>query len=312
MGAWATIRGRPAPWRRPVVEDLIREKAHDHGGYVTHEQLREIGLTQSAIKHRIARGFLIVEYFGVYAVGHRPTTTVNRAHGALAACGPRSGLSHHSAGSVWRVSRYWSLPFHVSAPVRCRTKGIRTHHRPALTDRDFVVEQGLRVTTPALTAYDLAPRLTPKRLIRVVNTFRLANGLDLQELEDLLRRFPHHPGARRVRAMLGIAQKEPTRSGPEDDWPIFAAAHGITGWDTNVHVGPYRVDVLFLPDLLIVEIDGPTHDLTADSDKDQDADILTRFGIPTLRIPVGDFETMPAKQAARIKRILAARLATAA
>ena len=120
-----------------MVEDLIREAAHDHGGYVTHAQLREIGLTQSAIKHRIARGFLIVEYFGVYAVGHRPTTTVNRAHGALAACGPRSGLSHNSAGSVWRVSRYWSLPFHVSAPVRCRTKGIRTHHRPALTPSRF-------------------------------------------------------------------------------------------------------------------------------------------------------------------------------
>jgi len=290
-----------------VVEDLIREAADEHGGYVTHAQLREIGLTQSGIKHRIARGFLIVEYFGVYAVGHRPATTLNRARGALAACGPHSGLSHHSAGSVWRVSRHWSLPFHVSAPVRCRTKGIRTHHRPALTDRDFVVGQGLRVTTPALTAYDLAPSLTPKQLIRVVNTFRLANGLELRELDDLLRRFPRHPGARHVRAMLGIAQKEPGRSGAEDDWPIFAAAQGFTGWDTNVHVGPYRVDVLFLPDVLVVEIDGPTHELTADSDKEQDADILTRFGIPTLRIPVGDFETMPAKHAARIHKILASR-----
>jgi very-short-patch-repair endonuclease len=112
--------------------------------------------------------------------------------------------------------------------------------------------------------------------------------------------------------MLRIAQKEPGRSGAEDDWPIFASAHGITGWDTNVHVDHYRVDVLFLPDLLIVEIDGPTHELTVDSDKEQDADILTRFGIPTLRIPVEDFESMPAKQAARIQRILAARRAAAA
>lgn len=295
-----------------MVEDLIRETAHHHGGYVSHAQLREIGLTQSAIKHRIARGFLIVEYFGVYAVGHRPTTTVNRAHGALAACGPRSGLSHHSAGSVWRVSRYWSLPFHVSAPVRCRTKGIRTHHRPALTPRDFVIQQGLRVTTPALTTLDLAPTLTRKRLLRVVNEFRLAKRLELVELEDLLRRFPRHPGARHIRHLLRASQKEPTRSGIEDDWPEFAASYGLTGWETNVFVGTYRVDVLFVPDLLVVELDGPTHDLTTHSDKDQDADILTRFQIPTLRIPVEEFTATPAEHAARIHKILAARRARAA
>ena len=293
-----------------MIEDSIRQVAHDQGGYVTHWQLREqLGLTDDAIKHRIARHFLIIEYRGVYAVGRRPTNPIDRAHGALLACGPGAGLSHHSGGSLWGAFRSWRQPLHVSTRLDRRPKGIKTHHRPALTDRDFVVEQGLRVTTPALTAYDLAPSLTPKRLIRVVNTLRLANGLELRELEDLLRRFPRHPGARHVRAMLGTAQKEPGRSGAEDDWPIFAAAHGFTEWDTNVHVGPYRVDVLFLPDVLVVEIDGPTHELTADSDKEQDADILTRFGIPTLRIPVGDFETMPAKQAARIHKILASRRA---
>jgi hypothetical protein len=279
---------------------------------VTNPQLREAGLTRSAIRNLITRRYLIVEYFEVYAVGRSPTNPIDRAHGPLLACGPDAGLSHHSAGSLWGVFPSWSPPFHVSTRLDRRPKGVRTHHRPALRDGDFVIREGLRVTTPALTAYDLAPRLTPKRLIRVVNTLRLANGLDLKELEDLLRRFPRHPGARPIRAMLGIAQKEPTRSGPEDDWPIFAAAHGFTGWDTNVHVGPYRVDVLFLPDLLVVEIDGPTHELTADSDKEQDADILTRFRIPTLRIPVSEFETMPAKQAARIHKILAARRARAA
>ncbi len=295
-----------------MIDDCIRKLAHNQGGHVTNQQLREAGLTRSAIRNLVARRLLIVEYFGVYAVGHRPTNPIDRARGALLACGPDPGLSHHSAGSFWRVFPSWSQPFHVSTQLDRRPKGIATHYRPALTDRDFVVEQGLRVTTPALTAYDLAPSLTPKRLIRVVNTLRLANGLELQALEDLLRRFPRHPGARHVRAMLGIAQKEPGRSGPEDHWPTFAATYGFTNWETNVHVGPYRVDVLFLPDLLVVEIDGPTHELTADSDKEQDADILTRFGIPTLRIPVEDYETKPAKQAARIKRILAARCGQAA
>jgi hypothetical protein len=295
-----------------MIDDCIRKLAHNQGGHVTSPQLREAGLTRSAIRNLVARRFLIVEYFGVYAVGRRPTNPIDRAHGALLACGPGAGLSHHSGGSLWGVFPSWSQGFHVSTRLDRRAKGVKTHHRPALSDADFVIRAGLRVTTPALTAYDLAPRLTPKRLIRVVNQLRLANGLELQALEDLLRRFPRHPGARPVRAMLGIAQKEPSRSGPEDHWPIFAAAYGFTNWATNVHVGPYRVDVLFLPDVLVVEIDGPTHDLTADSDKEQDAEILTRFGIPTLRIPVEDYERMPAKQAARIKRILAVRRGQAA
>lgn len=312
MGATAPTRGLPQEPSRVTLDDLIRDQAHDQGGYVAHKQLREIGLTQNAIKHRIARGFLIVEYFGVYAVGRRPTSPLGWAHGARVACGEESGLSHHSAGSVFRVFRHWSLPFHVSTPVRHRVKGINIHHRPALTAQDFVMEQGIQVTTPALTVYDLSPTLTRKRLIRVVNTLRLSHGLELQQLHELLERFPRHPGARNVRAMLGVAQRQPSRSGPEDAWPDFAAAHGFTNWDTNVHVGPHRVDVLFLPDLLIVEIDGPTHELTQAEDKEQDADILTTYGIPTLRIPVDDFEKLPAKQAARIQRILAARRTRAA
>jgi hypothetical protein len=295
-----------------MLNDLIRESADRQGGYVSHKQLRAIGLTPSAIKHRIARGLLIVEYFEVYAVGHRPTSTLGWAHGARVACGEESGLSHHSAGSVFRVLDYWSLPFHVSTPVRHRVKGINIHYRPALSDRDFVIEQGIRVTTPALTAYDLAPTLTRRRLVRVVNMLRLSNGLELEQLRDLLSRFPRHPGARAVREMLAVAPKRPSRSAVEDDWPAFAATYGLTGWDTNVTVGPYEVDVLFLPDLLIVEIDGPSHELTAAEDKDRDADILTRFHIPTVRIPVDEFVSKPDKHAARIHQVLAMRRGRAA
>ena len=121
------------------------------------------------------------------------------------------------------------------------------------------------MTTPALTALDLAPgphAQTPDegRQRRSASLKRL----DLSRLENLLRRFPRHPGARpRTTPCYGLAQKEPTRSGPEDDWPDFAAALRPHRLGHQPFVGPYRVDVLFVPDLLVVELDGPTHDLTA-------------------------------------------------
>jgi hypothetical protein len=211
---------------------------------------------------------------------------------------------------LWEVVRSWPKRFHVSTALDRRPAGITTHHRPALLRTDITVHRRLRVTTPALTVLDLAPRLTRKRLLRVVNELRLRNLLDIQDLELLLERFPRHCGARRVREGLGLAQREPTRSGTEDDWPPFASAHGLTDWEMNVHVGPYRVDVLFLPDLLIVELDGwPTHSLESaiEEDKDRDADILERFGIPTIRITRHQFRTNPPRQAARIHRILEGR-----
>jgi hypothetical protein len=292
------------------IDDRIAEIAEPQGWHIHYRQLRAIGLSRRAIEHRVSRGSLVRVFSQVFAVGHRPTEPVELAHGALLACGPRAALSHGSGGALWQIVKSWPQRFHVSTSLDRRPAGITTHHRPALLRTDITIEQGLRVTTPALTILDLAPTLSRRRLIRAVNELRLRDLLEIHELELLLERFPRHRGARRIRDTVGLAQREPSRSGIEDDWPPFAAAHGLTGWEMNVHVGPHRVDVLFLPDLLIVELDGwITHSLepAIEEDKDRDADILERFGIPTIRIPRQQFRAAPGRQAARIHRILEGR-----
>jgi very-short-patch-repair endonuclease len=295
-----------------VIEEAIAALAEQHGGYVRHEALLALGLTRDGIKHRLARGLLIPEFNRVYAVGHRPTNPIDRAHGVLLACGERSALSHGSGGALLEVVEEWPSPYHVSTSLDRRPRGIVTHHRPALLRADVVVVQGLRVTAPALIALDLAPTLSRKRLVRLVNELRLGHGLEPDELEDLLERFPRHPGARTLRDALGLQQAEPTRSGFEDDWIPFAVRHHLSGWTMNVHVGRHRVDVLFAPDLLVVQLDGyPTHSLpvAVEDDKEQDAEILEEFGIPTIRITRRQFRADPDRQAERIRRVLATRRA---
>lgn len=297
------------------VDQRIGQMAVQHGGHVHHDELLELGLTRSAIRHRIARGFLIPVHHHVYAVAHLPTNPLDRAAGALLACGPHAGLSHSAAASVWSVLDQWFLPFEVSSRIDRRPTGIRVHHRPALLDLDFTIHRNLCVTTPALTMLDVAPRLSPKRRIRVFNELRLHHRLEPEELLRLMQRFPRHPGTRLMHPIVLAAPDEPTRSYFEDDWPPFAITYRLPAYGMNQLVGGYRVDVVFLPDLLIVELDGwRTHGMppSFESDREQDAAILAQTGIPTMRITYRQFHDSPSEQADRILTVLAARSTRAA
>lgn len=148
-----------------AIDKAISELARRQRGYVTRRQLLALGLRSDAISYRVEIGRLIRAYGGIYAVGHLPELPQDRACGALLACGPAAALSHGSAATVWGVFRWWDLPFEVTAPSARRRRGIRTH-RAVLTRADVTTHLGLRVTSPARTLLDIAPRVTESTLTR--------------------------------------------------------------------------------------------------------------------------------------------------
>jgi very-short-patch-repair endonuclease len=293
-----------------VLDQLIASIAANQCGYVLREQLIKLGLTQDAIDHRVKRGLLIPVHRGVYAVGHVPTSPQLRAYGALLATGSRSALAYDSALSAWGRNKRWHEPFEIIVVNRRRPQGIVIHQCNRLLRRDIRHHRGLRVTSPALTVLHNAPRLTEPRLIRVVNELRMEHGLKHEQLVDVATRFPRHPGARLVKPLFGLTQEKPSRSTFEDDWIPFARKYNLTGWKTNQIVCGSEVDVQFLPDHLIVELDGyATHGTKAKfrADREQDAAILDQTDIPTIRIPREDFLAAPKYHADRIHRLLARR-----
>lgn len=285
------------------------------GWHVTRDQLRELGLTREAIRHRNRRGLLVEIYHGVYAVGHPATSPLDRAHGALLAIGPRSVLSHSSAGTLLGIHSRWRFPLEVTTSSEHRPGGLIVHHSRLLTPADVITVNGLRATSPARTLLDNAPRLAPRRRVRALNELRLNHHLELADVATLLERFPRHPGAKLVRPLIDQAPAAATRSAYEDEWPPFAVRHHLPRYEMNQVVAGHRVDVLFPPNLLIVELDGWLTHATApsfESDRAQDAEILARTGIPTIRITYRQFHHSPVGQARRIQAIIAARRASAA
>ena len=292
---------------RLEVRRRVATLAERQGGHVTRAQLIDLGLRKRAIEAWLDRGGLIRVHRGVYVVGHLATNPLDRAHGALLAAGLRSALMGRSAAACWRLYERWVYPLQLISPLRRRIPGLQIHTCATLLGRDIRVRDGLRITSPARTLLDLAPQLHAHALHRFHNELRMRRLIGNAQLLDVAGRNPRHPGASRLQELAGASNGEAKRSGWEGDWAHFAKRYKLPSYEMNVHVAGERVDVLFTPDRLVVELDGwDTHGtrLAYENDRSRDAKILAETGIPTMRITHRGFHKQAAVQVARITAIL--------
>jgi Transcriptional regulator, AbiEi antitoxin/Protein of unknown function (DUF559) len=294
-----------------VIEVAIAAVASKQGGHVTRMQLLELGLGTKAIDYRIRTGRLITIYRGVYAVGHLPTLPLDRASGALLACGPEAALCHSSGATLWGFEKLWRFPFDVAVALNGRRpKGIRIHRITTLTDVDIAIHLGVRATSAARTILDIAPTTPTSRLTRIVNDARLARHLTIERLNDVVQRNPRHPGAGKLKPLAHEAGN-PTRSTLEDEFKAFCKRFSLPTPLTNVEVAGYEVDALFPDHKLIVELDGyETHvdRRSFERDRQKDADTL-QAGFNTIRLTKLRLSHTPETEAHRIHALLAKRAA---
>ena len=214
-------------------------------------------------------------------------------------------LSHSSAASLWGFDKHWDEPFEVTAPsIRIR-EGIKVHRCRTLARRDITRQLGIRVTSPARTVLDNAPRLTGKRLSRFVNDALRTPYLHVPDLADVLNRNPNHPGTKRVLPFV----RQPTNSPLEDDFLEFARRYGLPTPTTNTHLLGYEIDVWYPRERVIVEVDSAEFHMDRDSfegDRKRDV-IMLEAGIVTVRITDERMKQEPEPEARRLLGILAAR-----
>jgi very-short-patch-repair endonuclease len=290
------------------VDQRIAALARRQHGNVTREQLLSLGLRPSAIAYRVRTGRLHRVHLGVYSVGRAPSTPLERASAAVLACGHEAVLSHQSALTLWGFATRWESPMHVTLCARRHRPGIATHEARSLTRADLRTELGIRVTSPARTVLDCAPSLTDKRLTRIVNDGRRSGKLKLSELQDVTQRFRNHPGSAALKAFL-YDPGAPTRSEFEDAFLTFCKRFALPRPQINTTVGGYEVDALFAAERVIVELDGWDYhqgQAAFEVDRLRDADAL-EFELVTLRLTWQRMNGAPAREAERLRRILAQR-----
>lgn len=290
------------------LEDKIAQIAVRQHGNVKRSQLLSLGVASTSINRRLRLGRLYRVYPGVYAVGRPPATALEKVAAAVLACGDRAALSHSSAMTLWGFWKRWDEPFEVSIAGDRRPKGIKAHRPVGLLRRDIRIQQGIPVTSPARTLLDNAPKMRPRSLRRTINDGRRSGLITVEDLADVVRRFPRHPGAPLLKPHANTTQN-PTRSDFEDDFLPFCEHYGLPTPRLNTIIHGYEVDAYFEAERVIVELDGWGFHQDRDSfegDRERDATML-EHDLPTVRITRRRLRREPEREAARLHAILAAR-----
>ena len=250
-------------------------------GIVTTAQLAAAGVGRRALARRVARGWLVQRYRGVYQVG---PVAAPRAEdmAAVLAIGDGAALSHQSAAAIWGFGRP-DREVHVTIARRGRRSrpGVRVHQTSSLT---ATVHDGLPLTTPARTLLDLRAVLPRPELERAAEQAQILGLVIPDGAPD--PGFTRSEAERRLKALCKAA-----------DLPLPR---------TNARVAGYEVDAFWPAQRLVVEVDGwGFHSSRQAFERDRRKDAaLTAAGYRVVRITWTRLTTEPYSLAAQLGALL--------
>lgn len=283
-------------------------------GVLTRRQLIELGLSDDAIRHRLARGRLYPVFRGVYSVGRPEVSRRGRWMAAVLACGSDALLSHRSAASLLKIRRARAAePLEVTVPanVRRRPRGIRVYRRviPGRGPVAPAVSRGevdrIPVAGPAVTLVDLASCLPTGQLEAAVNEADHLDLVDPEALREAIDFLPRRPGARRLRELLDATGLALTSTELERLFLPLALEVGLPLPSTQKSLGPHRVDFYWERLGLVVETDSLRYHRTAfkqaaDKRRDNRSQMAGRL---TLRFTHGQVRFEPGYVKAELQRV---------
>ena len=276
----------------PVHPDaLIAEVAAEQDGVFTPSQLLLRGVSRDAIKWRLRTGHIYSVHRGVYALAGARLSQLGRWKAATL-IDAATRLSYRAAGAFWRVRNSWNEPIEVTLGRKAKQRPGLIIHRDLLLPDEWSVVDGIPVTTPARTIFDLAAVLSPFDLERALHESEFLRLRSPTSIPALLERHPRRRGAAALRAALeslagGVRH---TRSPLEDDFQRFIYERNLPRPQTNVRIPVgddfIEVDCLWMPQKVVVELDGrASHERakTFESDRARDRH-LSVLGFDVIRI----------------------------
>jgi len=252
-------------------------------------QLLDIGLGSTAIGTRLSRGDLRRVYRGVYVLGH--LTREGRWMAAVLAAGDGAVLSHRAAADLWEI-RPWSGYPEVTASRSKVIPEVITH-RSLVAKHEQTLRNGIPVTTPTRTLYDLAAVLGQDELERA-HREALVLGLPLKL-----------DGTRRP-AIRELLADRPTKHELERRFRRFLRRHRLPLPETNVQLPFGEADCVWRENRLTVELDGydvhrSRSAFERDRARDREAALL---GWRVVRITWRQLRDEPARLAADLRLLL--------
>lgn len=294
--------------RRGGAELHLNEQAHrlfaTQHGVASVEQLEMAGYTRSQLKRLEAQGTIIRVHNGAYRSPSVPLDELARC-AAVCLARPQTVIAGPTAGRLWGLRR---LPrdhrIHVLAPPAshpCVAPWIRPYRTEAFHAHDIVTRaDGIRVTSRARTALDLARWLQPTDLLSVVEQVmhdgRLVEADLLEVVADWIS--PQRPWASKFLRQLD--RRLPGAAA--ESHPEVRVADALVGLGLSGLVRQFRIDLpgygsarfdLAVPALRwAIEVDvHPRHEETAGRLSDEQRDVAAlAVGWDTTRVERDAYE----------------------
>ncbi len=238
-----------------IVERKLARIATRQKGLATRRELLRAGVTEAEIRHRLHVGALLVEFPGVYRVGHRAPSVEARYLAAVLACGEGAMLAGGAAAYVYSLIKGSATPRpEVVAPTNRRIPGIVTHRARTRASADATLYHGIPITTVARTLVDLAAVLSIDDLARACHEAGVLHGTTPRHVKAVLERRPNARGAAKLKCIL-VGDARVVLSRLEKGFIKLLASDGLPLPLTNRPAGGYRVDCRWPEFRLTVELD---------------------------------------------------------
>lgn len=242
----------------------IAALARQQHGVVGRQQLLGLGFSEEAIDGRLRTGRLHRLHLGVYAFGHPVVSRQGRWMAAVLASGPEAVLSHWSAAALWMIRPNSRSRIDVTVPHRSRSSKAIYRHVAAVPRDEWVVEEGIPVTSVPRTIFDLAAIEDVDTVGSMLREAEYRELWDRLSLWDLLERYPRKRGSRKVRMALERLKEEPAgrkRSMLEERFSPFLRQWHLplpryNEWIVLPNGKRYQVDCHWPSTNQIVELDG--------------------------------------------------------
>jgi very-short-patch-repair endonuclease len=276
---------------RTDIDQILAAIAAPQYSAFAREQVRGV-IDARCLRTRTRSGLLVVETKNVLRFAAAPRTDEQRIKMATLDVPGGAVASHLTAAWLWGFPGFPLRGVEVTARrSQFRPSVLAWVHHPRLLLPDHItVHKGIEVTSVALTIYNVAGRIHPDRLNRlVVNVCKRSRSVH-EQLHDLLPLLAER-GRNGIGAMRVVLARWPRGctfpdSGQEIRFEDLMAASGITGLRRQVDLGGHewigRVDYLCELTGVIFEIDSELHhtapeDVAADEVRDA---ALTAAGHP--------------------------------
>lgn len=230
---------------------------------------------------------------------------------AVLACGTEALLSHRSAARLWGLMPPAAEWIDVTRPDRrVRRDGILSHRGEVADDERDVVD-GIPVTSPFRTVFDLAAVLDMRGLERTWHEAEVRGLRDRVSLPMLLERYPGRRGSQNLRMLLEAPEPVGfTRNDFEEAFVALVDTYGVTRPRMNADLalrGRFiQIDALWEDERVAVELDSRSVHGTSrsfESDKQRDR-ILVAEGWRTMRVTWRQLKDEPDEVAADLRKAL--------